>query len=114
MRVQQIKYLRAVLKEIAARDLGIKTSANSDAMGLAWHRLHEAYYWLRRLQQTVRRIRLRIETQAQRQQRSVTVHTANASPCEAMASSRTPLLATHVAVRDRPCVGPLKRQHPVA
>jgi hypothetical protein len=48
--VQQINYLRAVLKEIAARDPGIKTSAHSDAMGLAWHRLHEAYYWLRRLQ----------------------------------------------------------------
>ena len=33
LRVQQINYLRAVLKEIAARDPGIKTSAHSDAMG---------------------------------------------------------------------------------
>jgi hypothetical protein len=67
LRTQQIRYLRAMLKEIAARDPGIKTSAHSDAMGLAWHRLHEAYYWLRRLQQTVYRIKLRIETQTQRQ-----------------------------------------------
>jgi hypothetical protein len=73
LRVQQINYLRAVLKEIAARDPGIKTSAHSDAMGLAWHRLHEAYYWLRRLQQTVHRIKLRMDRRTQQQQGSGTV-----------------------------------------
>lgn len=96
LREQQINYLRATLKDIAARDRGIKTSANSDAMGLAWHRLHEAYYWLNRLKQTVRRIKLRIDAQAQRQ-KAASLYSCERKPLRAPASPKVPQPATHVA-----------------
>ena len=56
-RKQQIAALRQELARLAGSKPGINSPHKAELMGSAWHKLHEAIYMLRLLQQSLQKLK---------------------------------------------------------